>query len=112
MPEANALSLTSPETRRLYDQLRVQLRRLGPFEEEVKKTSIHLARRSAFVGVHPRKNSLLITIKSEQPIRSPRIVKTEQVSKSRWHCELKLTSPAEIDPEFLAWAKTAYDLCL
>src|SRR5207302_1914247 len=112
MPESNALSLASPETRRLYDDLRVALRRLGPFEEEVKKTCIHLARRSAFVGVHPRKSSLLITIKSELPIRSPRIVKTEQVSKSRWHCELKLTSPAEIDAELLGWAKAAYDLSL
>ena len=112
MPEPNALSQASAETRRLYDHLRVELRRLGPFEEEVKKTSIHLTRRSAFVGVHPRKSGLLITIKSEQPIRSPRIIKTEQVSKSRWHCELKLTSTDEVDPEFIGWAKAAYDLCL
>src|SRR5437773_16915 len=106
----DALSLASRESRALYDHLRVELLRLGPFEEEVKKTSIHLARRSASVGVHPRKSGLLITIKSEEPIRNARIVKTEQVSKCRWHREVKLTSAAEIDPEFLGWAKAAYDL--
>src|ERR1700752_4013095 len=111
MPEPNALSLASPETHRLYVHLCDELRRIGPFEEEIKKTSIHLARRSAFVGVHPRNSSLLITIKSEQPIRSPRVEKAEQVSRSRWHCEVKLSSAAEIDPEFLGWAKAAYDLC-
>ena len=50
-------------------------------------------------------------MKSAQAIRNPRIVKAEQVSKSRRHCEVKLTSPAEIDSEFLNWVRPAYELC-
>ncbi len=88
MSEPSALSLASPETRRL-----------GPFDEEIKKTSIHLARRSAFVSVHPRKTSLLITIKARSP------------SKARASSRPS-RSPAEIDPELLGWAKAAYDLSL
>ena len=69
-------------------------------------------RGSAFVGVHPRKEHLLLTIKAEKPIRSARISKTEQVSKNRWHLDLKLASNKEIDAELIAWLRQAYDLCL
>jgi hypothetical protein len=74
------------------------LRPLGPFQQEVKKTSIHLVRGgSAVAGGHP-------------PPRSSRISKTEQVSKNRSHLDLKLTTPEEIDAELLGWLREAYDL--
>ncbi len=44
------------------------------------------------------------------PVASPRIAKSEQVSKNRFHNELKLTSPDEIDAELLSWLKDAYAL--
>src|SRR6266576_1782443 len=93
----NALSLAGPESQRLYKDLLAALRKMGPFEEEVKKTSIHLVNESAFVGVHPRKQHLVITIKSAEPISSPRISKAEQGSKSRWHLDVKLSTAKEID---------------
>jgi hypothetical protein len=83
----------------------------GAYREEIKKTSIHLARNSAFLGVHPRKEHLLVIIKSDKPTKSRRIVKTEQVSANRWHLEVKIAAPSEIDKEFLGWARHAYDLC-
>lgn len=107
----NVLATASPETVALYRHLRAALRPLGGFNEEVKKTSIHLARRSAFLGVHFRRGHLLVTIKSAQPIESPRIEKTEQVSRNRWHCECKVSARDEVDAEFLAWAEIAYGLC-
>jgi hypothetical protein len=36
------------------------------------------------------------------------LTKTEQVSKNRFHNELKLNSPDEIDEELLGWLKDAY----
>ena len=87
------------------------LKPLGAFKEEVKKTSIHLARKSAFAGVHPRKEQLLLTIKAAQPICSKRIVKSEQVSKSRWHEEVKVAVVGDIDAELLGWLRDAYELC-
>jgi Domain of unknown function (DUF5655) len=75
-----------------------------------KKTSIHLTRSVGFAGVHPRKSYLYLNIRTDYPIASPRIAKSEQVSKNRFHNELKLTSPDEIDAELLGWLKDAYAL--
>lgn len=71
----------SPTSKMLYKELLAVLRSIGPFQVEVKKTSIHLVRKSAFAGVHPRKLGLLVTIKAAKLIRSPRIVKAEQVEE-------------------------------
>ena len=109
MPDA--LASASPIAFDLYAKLKAALAPFGPYREEVKKTSIHLARNSAFLGVHPRKEHLLVTIKSDKAIKGRRIVKTEQVSANRWHVEIRLGAPSEIDKEFLGWAQRAYDLC-
>jgi len=107
----NALASASPLASDLYSKLKAALVPLGGFREEVKKTSIHLARNSAFLGVHPRKEHLLVTIKSDRATKSRRIVKAEQVSANRWHLEVKIAAPSEIDNEFLGWARHAYELC-
>jgi hypothetical protein len=77
----------------------------------VKKTSVHLVRRSAFAGVHPRKDHLVLTVKAGKSIRSPRIVKAEQVSKNRWRLDVKPMASGDIDAELLSWLRDAYDLC-
>ena len=99
-----------PMVRVIYDQLVAHLRRFGPVHEEPKKTSIHLANKSGFAGVHTRKSHLILNIRSDHPIDSPRIIKSEQVSKSRYHQEVKLQSPDEIDSELLTWLQAAYAL--
>jgi len=91
-----------------YIRLLETLRVLGPFQEEPKKTSIHLVRTVGFAGVHPRKSFLYLNIRTDAPIESPRIAKSEQVSKNRFHNELKLSSPDEIDAELSGWLKDAY----
>ena len=106
----DALSTASPAARELYKELLRALQPLGSFKEEFKKTSIHLTRRSAFAGVHPRKEYLLLTIKAAKPIRSKRIVKSDQVSKSRWHEEVRVAD-GDIDAELLGWLRDAYELC-
>jgi uncharacterized protein DUF5655 len=100
----------APNVRAIYDRLVAQLRRFGVVHEEPKKMSIHLANRSGFAGVHTRKNYLILTIRSDHLIDSPRIVKSEQVSKSRYHQEVKLQTPEDVDTEVLGWLKAAYDL--
>lgn len=108
----SVLDTANPESVALYRHLLKALRPLGAFNVEAKKTSVHLSRKSAFLGVHFRRSHLLITIKSERPIVSPRIVKTEQVSKSRWHCECKISAPNEVDEQLLGWAAAAFELCV
>jgi hypothetical protein len=65
---ADAVSPAGPVSRELYQTLLQALAPIGAFEIEVKKTSIHLVRRSAFAGIHPRKQHLMVTIKAGQPI--------------------------------------------
>ena len=110
-PADDVLSTASPEALRLYRNLQAALRRIGPFREEVKKTSVHFVRASAFVGLHFRKSHVLVTIKAASPIDNPRIVKAEQVSNNRWHCEVKVADAGEIDQDLTAWMTIAYELC-
>jgi len=107
----DALTNATAPSRAIYKQLLAAIKPIGPFREEIKKTSIHLVRESAFAGVHPRSQHVLLTIKADQPIRSPRVTKAEQVSKNRWHLDVKISTVKEIDDELLGWLRQAYDLC-
>ena len=99
-----------PATRKIYDRLLQTSGKFGAVIEDPKKTSIHLVNRTAFAGVATRKNAIILTIKSNRQLASPRIHKTEQTSASRFHHEVKLTSTADVDAELAGWLKSAYDL--
>ena len=91
----------------------VQLSRTSPVTIETKKTSLHLiagTHGSAFAGVHPQKSAILLNIRSAVPIESPRVRKVEQVSKHRFHNEVLLASPDDVNGELLRWLKAAYEL--
>ena len=96
--------------RRVYDRLVAAVRKIGPVRESPKKTSIHLDRVTALAGVQVRKECLILTIKSDQPIDSPRVFKSEHNSANRYHHEVKLTAPTDVDAELRGWLKSAYDL--
>jgi len=99
-----------PVVFQIYKQILKSLRRLGPVIEEPKKTSIHLVSASAAAGVATRKGHLILTLKSDRKLSSPRIHKSEQTSASRFHHEVKLSSPAEVDDELAGWLREAYAL--
>ena len=99
-----------PRVRALYDQLVSLLRTFGPVEEDPKKTSIHLNRKSALAGVETRKDYLLLNIKADHPIQNPRVVKAEQVSAKRFHHKIRISSPNDLDEELKTWLKEAYIL--
>lgn len=96
--------------RAVYDKVLASLAKVGPLKIEAKKTSIHLVRETAFAGAHPKKTWLDLTIRSEKPIRSARVRAQEQVSKNRWHQDVRLMSPKNVDAEVLGWLKSAYEL--
>jgi hypothetical protein len=85
-------------------------KKLGPVDEEAKKTSIHLVRKTAFAGIATRKTALILTLKSDSDVASDRIGKREHVSANRWHLEVRLEEPKQVDRELVAWLKKAYDL--
>lgn len=84
--------------------------KLGSFHEEAKKTSIHLVRKTAFAGIATRKTVLILTLKSNTDLPSKRIARREQASANRWHLEVRLETPDQVDRELVSWLKTAYEL--
>jgi len=94
--------------RQIYDRVLKSARKFGPVTEDPKKTSIHLVNRTAFAGVATRKSAIVLTIKADSDISSPRIHKSEQTSARRFHHEVKLTSPTDVDSELVGWLKLAY----
>ena len=100
----------APEVKATYAAILKASKDLGPVKEEAKKTSIHLVNRSAFAGIATRKNALILNIKSAAPIKHARIHKSERLSANRFHQEVKLTSPDEVDPVLLGWLKEAFGI--
>jgi len=97
-----------PVVKSIYERILKEARKFGRVIEEPKKTSIHLVNQSAFAGVTTRKNALILNIKSAVPIKHARISKSEQLSASRFHQEVKLTSPEEVDSLLVGWLKDAH----
>jgi hypothetical protein len=100
----------SPDVRATYDRILAAARKWGPVEEGPKKTSIHLNRSTAFAGVATRKNALILTVKSKTDLESNRVSKHERASANRWHLEIRLTDPKQVDAELLGWLRASYDM--
>jgi hypothetical protein len=116
MPEKTTFSVAQHFTdrattvRTTYAAIVKAARAFGPVREEPKKTSIHLVRKTAFAGVATRRAALILTLKSTSDIPSPRIRKRERASANRWHLEVELTTPREVDRELRDWLHRAYEL--
>jgi hypothetical protein len=100
----------SEDLRTLYDRLVALTEKFGPVEQDPKKTSIHLNRKTAFAGVAVRKDCLVLTIKSDRPVKSKRLFKSQHTSAQRFHHEVKLTKPSDLDAELKGWLHRAYEL--
>jgi hypothetical protein len=99
-----------PSVRRTYDRILEVLRAVGEVREDAKKSSIHLVRATGSAGVHPRKSALVLNIRLDRPLQSDRLLKSERVSANRYHNELRLQAPEDVDAEIEAWLRAAYDL--
>lgn len=101
---------SDPMSAEIYEALLKALKAMGPFEVEVKKTSIHITHGRAFLGVHPRKAGLLLNIVTDQQLDDASMKKVEKVSANRYHNEILLTSPDELDDSVLQYIRQAYAL--
>lgn len=111
MPTVDAhFSGRSPHVLDIYRKIVDASSALGPVEEDPKKTSMHLNRRVAFAGVQTRNDALILTLKSDRNVVNRRVHKTEQTSANRWHFEVRLSDPAEVDEQILQWLRSSYEL--
>jgi hypothetical protein len=99
-----------PSIRALYDRLLKILNKYGPITEAPKKTSIHIDRNSAIVGVETRKDCILLTVKADHKIENPRVEKFEQISAHRFYHKVRVKSLKDFDAELKTWLKDAYAL--
>jgi hypothetical protein len=100
----------SPSVVATYARLIAAARSLGPVNEEPKKTSIHLAKTTAFAGLATRETALILTSKSTSDIASNRITKHQRASANRWHLEIRLERPEDVDRQLIAWLRASYAL--
>ena len=100
----------SAHVREIYSSVLAACREFGPVEEDPKKTSIHLNRKSAFAGVATQRDSLILTVKSASQIVDPRIRKSEQASARRWYNYIKVSAPDEVDRPLIRWLRDSYEI--
>ena len=60
----------SPAVAATYARILEAAGKLGSFQQEAKKTSIHLVRKSAFAGIATRKTNLILTLKLDKNLIS------------------------------------------
>lgn len=101
---------SEPQVRALVEALVERVRAFPGTVVDPKGTCLHLNRRTAFAGLHPRKHALLLNLRSSRPIDSPRIRKVERASANRYHNELLIDSPEAIDDELIRWLAEAHAL--
>lgn len=105
-----------PVVAETYGRLLAALRtRLGKAAVVVdpKGTCVHLNAGkdgSAFLGVHFRKSAVLLTVKSERPLKGPRVKKAQARSKTRCYNDVLVAAPEEIDAELLGWIEASHAL--
>jgi hypothetical protein len=99
-----------PVSAAVWARLQSVMSELHDVVVEPKKTSLHITRGRAFLGVHPRSGGLLLNVVTTDALDSPRIRSTEQVSARRVHNEVLLTGPGEVDDEVREWIRCAYQI--
>ncbi|MCU1518761.1 MAG: hypothetical protein JWQ75_3482 [Pseudarthrobacter sp.] len=92
----------------IYSALMDKVSELEGCELQVNASSFHVAHGRAFLGIHPRRGGILVNIVLTRELGSARVHRAERVSANRWHNEVILKDPSEIDAELLAWIREAY----
>lgn len=101
---------SEPHVRSLVGTLIARADTLPDVTVDPKGTCVHLNRRVAFAGLHPRKYAVLLNLRTSAPIESGRIRKVERASANRYHNEMLLESAADLDGELMQWIADAHAL--
>lgn len=100
----------NPLAMEIYNALVAQLRRFGEFRVDAVKTSINLIHKYHFGSVTVQDEGLRLGFVSDEPIRSSRIVQTQELGPSRVGHSVKLRKASDVDGELLDWLRTAHAL--
>jgi Domain of unknown function (DUF5655) len=98
----------SPAVRATFDRVLEAVGRLGPVEVLPEKTRIALHVRMSFAAFQPRRHWLSGHLVLARQVDSPRFRRVQVFSPRNVVHEFRLTSPAEVDQQFIAWLAEAY----
>jgi len=101
---------SDPVSSAVYRALVDQVSGLPGCELQENASSFHMTHGRAFLGIHPRRGGLLVNIVLAARLDSARVHRSEQVSANRWHNEIILQDPADIDADLIAWIREGYTL--
>jgi hypothetical protein len=94
--------------REIHDRLMAGIHAFGPFEVAPKKTYLSLRRKKQFATVGPATNTRVeVGLNMKGVAATGRLEALPPVGMCQYR--VKVTTPAEIDPELLAWIRLAYD---
>ena len=99
---------TAPEVRATFDRVLAVVSALGPVEVLPEKTRIALHVRMSFAAFTPRRRWLGGHLVLDRHIRSPRFLRVQELSPRNVVHTFRLTSPADVDAEFVSWLAEAY----
>ena len=102
-----AAHLFDPSAGKIYEAIVAAVARFANIRTEA-AFFVHLVARTSFAEVHPRRAAVLLTIRSEAPIRSHRIRRLEPVDTKHFRNEMRVEAPADIDQEVIGWLQRAY----
>jgi hypothetical protein len=98
------------DVRATFDRILAIAREWGEIRLDARKASINLMHENtAFASVATRKDALVLTLKAEEDVRSPRISKHKH-GASTWSLEVKLVRPQEVDHELQQWLRASFAL--
>jgi hypothetical protein len=92
----------------MYSKIKKILNDFGSITYEVKKSSVHCVKNVAFVGLHPKKAVLDLNIVLNRSLNGAFNSKTEQVSKNRFHNEIRIINPRQINAGLIKVLKESY----
>jgi hypothetical protein len=98
----------APLVRATFDRVLAVVRNLGPVEVLPEKTRIALHVRMSFAAFMPRRNWLNGHLVLARCIDNPRFTRIETLSPRNVVHSFRLTSPADVDAEFVAWLTESY----
>ena len=93
----------------LYRQFIETVKTIGPFTYAVSKTTITLkGERRGFAGARPFRDGVRGYFDLRREVRGSQIVSVAPYTKRLYVHQFRLSSPADIDDEFVGWLREAY----
>lgn len=82
---------------------------IGPFSYAVSKTTITLkGSRRGFAGARPDRRGVRGYMDLQREVHDPRILSVAPYTKRLFVHHFRLTSPSDIDEQFVGWLREAY----